>query len=58
MQHDWAGVAIDDLAHLRRWLEEIGERPAVQRGFDVPKPQATPDLETGRILVAGSSASA
>ncbi len=54
MQHDWAGVAIDDLPHLRRWLDEIAARPAVKRGFDVPTPQATPDAETGRILVAGS----
>jgi len=53
MQHDWAGVAIDDLPHLRRWLEEIGGRPAVMRGFDVPAPQAEPDIETGRRLVAG-----
>ncbi len=53
MQHDWAGVAIDDLPHLSRWLAEIGERPAVKRGFDVPTPQVQPDVETGRTLVAG-----
>lgn len=53
MQHDWAGVAIDDLPHLGRWLAEIGERPAVRRGFDVPAPQAQPDIDTGRTLVAG-----
>jgi glutathione S-transferase/GST-like protein len=52
MQHDWAGVAIDDLPHLSRWLEEIGQRPAVKRGFDVPAPQAQPDIETGRSLVS------
>ncbi len=53
MQHDWAGVAIDDLPHLTRWLAEVGARPAVRRGFDVPTPQAQPDLDTGRRLVAG-----
>jgi glutathione S-transferase len=53
MQHDWAGVAIDDLPHLQRWLREIGDRPAVRRGFDVPAPQVQPDLETGRTIVAG-----
>jgi glutathione S-transferase len=52
MQHDWAGVSIDDLPHLRRWLETVGARPAVQRGFDVPAPQVQPDVETGRLLVA------
>jgi glutathione S-transferase len=53
MQHDWAGVPIDDLPHLQRWLAEIGERPAVKRGFDVPAAQAQPDVETGRVLIAG-----
>ena len=52
MQHDWAGVAIDDLPHLSRWLEDLGARPAVKRGFDVPAAQPQPDVDTGRILVA------
>ncbi len=52
MQHDWAGVPIDDLPHLQRWLEDLGARPAVQRGAAIPVPQAEPDPETGRILVA------
>jgi glutathione S-transferase len=52
MQHDWAGVEIDDLPHLGRWLETVGGRPAVQRGAAIPVPQAQPDPETGRILVA------
>lgn len=34
----WAGVDIDDMAHLQRWLKAIGERPAVQRGVRVPEP--------------------
>jgi GST-like protein len=52
MQHDWSGVAIDDLPHLQRWLDDLAARPAVQRGAAVPVPQAQPDLETGRIMVA------
>lgn len=35
--HHWAGVEIADLQHLRRWLEVIGERPAVKRGVVVPQ---------------------
>ena len=35
--HGWAGVAIDDLPHLQRWIALVGERPAVQRGRAVPK---------------------
>ncbi len=51
-QHDWSGVAIDDLPHLSRWVADLDARPAVQRGFDVPAPQALPDLATGQTLVA------
>lgn len=34
--HRWSGVAIDDLPHLQRWLENIRSRPAVARGITVP----------------------
>jgi glutathione S-transferase len=36
--HEWAGVDIDGLEHLRRWLEEIGARPAVRKGREIPRP--------------------
>ncbi len=51
-QHDWAGVSIDHLPNLKRWFAEVGARPAVRRGADVPAPQAQPDLDTGRHIVA------
>lgn len=35
--HDWAGVSVDGLEHLQRWLAVLGERPAVQRGLLVPR---------------------
>ncbi|MDH3280297.1 MAG: glutathione S-transferase family protein [Gammaproteobacteria bacterium] len=34
--HDWSGISVDGLVHLRRWLDTLGERPAIQRGLDVP----------------------
>ncbi len=34
----WSGVTLDGLAHLTRWLDAIGQRPAVKRGVDVPEP--------------------
>ena len=40
--HKWSGVEIDGLDNLARWMAEIAERPAVQRGCDVPVPT---DLE-------------
>lgn len=36
--YKWAGVEIDGLEHLERWLAAIGERPGVKRGQDVPVP--------------------
>ena len=36
--HEWAGVPLDGLEHLRRWFTAVGERPAVRRGMDVPEP--------------------
>jgi glutathione S-transferase len=42
--YEWSGASIDGLDHLKRWLEAIGARPAVQRGRAVPPPT---DLGTG-----------
>jgi glutathione S-transferase/GST-like protein len=36
--YPWSGVEIDGLDHLKRWLDAIGARPAVQRGREVPRP--------------------
>jgi glutathione S-transferase len=44
--HDWSGVSVDGLEHLQRWLRVMGERPAVRRGMNVPKPwKPTRDVE-------------
>ena len=37
--HEWSGVSLDGLGHVRRWLERIEARPAVQRGLMVPEPR-------------------
>jgi GST-like protein len=34
--HDWAGVAVDGLDHLQRWMAALAARPAVQRGLQIP----------------------
>jgi glutathione S-transferase/GST-like protein len=34
--HRWSGVAVDDLPHLKRWLDAVGARPAAQRGIQRP----------------------
>lgn len=41
--HAWAGVEVAGLEHLQRWLQVIGERPAVQRGLLVPQRDPAPE---------------
>ena len=35
--HDWAGVSVEGLEHLQRWMSALDGRPAVQRGLLVPR---------------------
>ncbi len=35
--HEWAGVSVDGLANLQRWMNTLSERSAVQRGLLVPQ---------------------
>jgi glutathione S-transferase/GST-like protein len=37
--YEWSGVTIEGLDHLDRWIKRVGERPAVQRGRDIPTPR-------------------
>ncbi len=41
--YKWSGVEAGDLVHLKRWRDAIRERPAAQRGVEVPV--AVPNLE-------------
>jgi GST-like protein len=34
--HDWAGVSLEGLEHVQRWVAALEQRPAVQRGLLVP----------------------
>ena len=43
--HRWSGVEIDDLPHLRRWVDAIRARPAVQSGIDRPRSSIDSRLE-------------
>ncbi|NQV22307.1 MAG: glutathione S-transferase N-terminal domain-containing protein [Rhodospirillales bacterium] len=50
--HYWAGVEVDDLPNLKRWMDTIAERPAVQRGIVVPKPLVLDDvIEMAQTMV-------
>ena len=53
--HEWPGVAVDGLDHLRRWMHAIAARPAVQRGLAVPpRPEASDEsrIESARKMLA------
>lgn len=43
--HEWAGVSVDGLEHLQRWMALLADRPAVQRGLQIP-----PRGEDGRLV--------
>ncbi|SNS26595.1 MULTISPECIES: glutathione S-transferase family protein [unclassified Azospirillum] len=44
--HDWSGVAIDDLPHLTRWINQIAARPGCAAGLNQP-----PRVVSGEELV-------
>ncbi len=43
--HRWARIPVDGLDHLQRWIDAIAERPAVQRGIEVPPPAGSADKQ-------------
>lgn len=51
--HRWSGVSVDGLPHLQRWMGQLAERPACQRGIAVPFP--LPDLSAAEHAEAGAA---
>ena len=51
--YGWAGVSIDGLPQLKRWMDLIGSRPAAQRGRQIPRPSdpATQAQSASKLLV-------
>jgi len=41
-RYEWSGIDITGLDHLQRWLDVVGNRPAVKKGSEIP-----PRLNTG-----------
>lgn len=35
-RYEWQGIDWEEFPHLKRWYLRIADRPAVQRGYDVP----------------------
>ena len=51
--HGWAGVSVDGLPNVRRWLDAIAARPAVQRGIAVPGEDRDFDVKKVAKMVEG-----
>jgi len=51
--HNWAGVSVDGLTHLQRWLDLLKARPAVQRGLLMPPRESSGDeqVKTAQSMV-------
>lgn len=41
--HEWSGIIIEDLKHLKRWFEQVGRRESVIIGKDIPD-----EMEAGK----------
>ena len=55
--YKWSGVSIEGLPNLRRWLDTMRERPACQRGVEVPfkLPNMSKDEEAAKEFAANAS---
>lgn len=53
--HAWAGLSLEGLTHLQRWLAALGARPGVQRGMSVPTPPSEPEDKAQDRIQAGRS---
>ena len=49
--HEWSGIDIEGLEHLQRWLNELGERPACQKGLMVPPPSELSNEEQAKEIL-------
>ena len=49
--HEWSGVSVDGLPGVKRWLDLVSSRPAVQKGRAVPPPP-TPEERAKSVEAA------
>ncbi len=54
--HEWAGLSIDGMPNVRRWLDTLSARPAVKRGLAVPAKteRASPGAQDAAIRTGRS----
>jgi glutathione S-transferase len=53
--YEWSGTSIDGLEHLQRWHKAMSDRPACQRGINIPIPhdsvKADEMIKSGQKMV-------
>ena len=52
-RHQWAGVEIEKLYNLRRWVENLENRPAFQKGIEVPFKQDRSNISAEKAIKMG-----
>lgn len=51
--HEWPGIDMEGLDHLKRWMAAIAARPAVQKGVAMPpRQEAAQQIEAARSILA------
>jgi GST-like protein len=48
--YDWSGVSIEGLPHLQRWVDELAERPACQKGIVTPPSSEMSDEDRAKEI--------
>ena len=52
-RHLWAGVKIENLSNLRRWMDSLGNRPAFKKGIEVPYKMDQSKISAGKVIKIG-----
>ena len=50
--HEWAGVDLEGLPNLQRWLQDLEARPGVERGLGVPARVELKSDESAQVKAA------
>ena len=54
-RHRWAGVKIEKLFNLRRWMENLENRPAFQKGIEVPYTLDRSNISAENVIKMGEN---
>ena len=52
-RHKWAGVEIEKLSNLRRWMKNLENRPAFQKGIEIPYKLDQSNISAEKVIKMG-----